>query len=162
MLRAVLMVSIISAALICPLSAQRGGGGGGRGGGSGMPGGGAPGMGMANRVNKAEQVAKELKIEKQMGDVENIFNDAQKKYSALLTSPAGQALQQMLNAELKGADTSALTKQVTDLESQLVGIEAEALAKVMTLADAKQKNKAAKVFGLMAGMFDKGDWKNRP
>ncbi len=156
MVRGVFIGLVISAALICPASAQRGGGGRMP---EGIPGGGFAG---AQRVNKAEVIAKELKIENKMADIEGIFNAAQKQYTAVLNPTLNNAIQQMLNANLKGADVTALSKQAATLEAQLTTIEADALSKVLALADAKQKTKATKIFSMMSGMFDKGDWKNRP
>jgi hypothetical protein len=155
MVRGVFIGLVISAALICPASAQRGGGRMPE----GVPGGGFAG---AQRVNKAEVIAKELKIENKMADIEGIFNAAQKQYNAVLNPSLNNAIQQMLNADLKGADASAMSKQTAALEAQLTNIEADALSKVLALADAKQKTKATKIFSMMSGMFEKGDWKNRP
>jgi hypothetical protein len=155
MVRGVFIGLVISAALIGPASAQRGGGRMP----DGIPGG---GFSAPQRVNKAELIAKELKLETKVADIESILNDAQKQYSAILNPSLNTAVQQMLNANLKGADASAMTKQVAGLEAQLTAIEADALSKVLALADAKQKTKATKIFTLMSGMFEKGDWKTRP
>ena len=156
MVRAVFIGLVISAALIAPASAQQRGGGRMP---EGIPGG---NFSAPQRVNKAEQIAKELKIEKKTADVENIFNEAQKQYTAVLNPSLNNVIQQMLNADLKGADASAMSKQAAGMEAQLTAIEADALAKVLALAEAKQKTKAVKIFGMMSGIFDKGDWKTRP
>jgi hypothetical protein len=49
-------------------------------------------------------------------------------------------------------------KNITDLFAQVVGIEADAIAKVMAKLDNKQKEKAAKLFD-MSGLFLSGNWK---
>lgn len=160
MFRSVVLGIALFAVALAPASAQRGGGG--RGGGGQGPDAGSMPFPRPAAVNKAEQVAKELKIEAKMKDVEEIFNEAQRQYNAIMNPGAGQVRTQLLNAIANGADTSALAKQTAGLESQFAAVEADALAKVLALADAKQKTKAVKVFDIMNGMFNRGDWKNRP
>jgi Spy/CpxP family protein refolding chaperone len=143
MLRKCLIAAALSAALAFVASAQRGGGGGFGGGGF---------------QDKSETIAKELKLSKeQKAEVDAILDEAQKQTTPLVAKiREGRA--NFIDSTMGDKPVEPALKNITELYAQAVGIEVDAIAKVMAKLDGKQKEKAAKVFD-MSGMFLSGSWR---
>ncbi len=128
--------------------AQRGGGGGmGRGGGMG---GGFP---MAAPASKADEIAKELKLNKdQKAELETILNEARTQAQPLVKQ-IDDARVLIVQAYVAKQPSDEAVKKLAAVHAQMVAVEAGALAKILAKLPDKQKAKAPKAFELMAGMF---------
>ncbi len=128
--------------------AQRGGGGMGRGGG-GMP----MGFPGAARTSKADDIAKELKLNKdQKAELETILNEARTQAMPLLKQvEAGRVA--IVQAHIQKQAPDEAVKNLAAADAQMVALEASVLAKIVAKLDDKQKAKAPKAFELMSGIF---------
>jgi hypothetical protein len=113
----------------------------------------------ASAATKADAFAKELKLKgPQKAEVETLFDEAQKQ-SAAIMQQVNAMRTNLLNLNVAGQDTAAAVKNLAALDAQLLGIEADTLTKVLAKADPKQRSKAPKLFDMMSGMFQAGDWR---
>jgi hypothetical protein len=143
MLRKFLMAVGLSTALALVAPAQPPGGGGF--GGRGFP-------------DKSETITKELKLSKeQKTEVDAILDEAQKQTAPLLVK-IRDGRTAFIDSTMGTKPVEPALKNITDVYAQVVGVELDAIAKVMAKLDAKQKEKAAKVFD-MSGMFLTGNWR---
>jgi hypothetical protein len=149
MLRKIWFAAVLTAAVTTVAYAQ--GRGGGAPGGFGGPGGFGP-------RDTSEVLAKELKLtDQQKPEVFAILDEGQKQTSALLTK-IRDGRTAFIDSTMGSKPVEPALKNITDLFAQVIGIEADAIAKVMAKLDNKQKEKAAKVFD-MSGLFLSGNWK---
>ncbi len=159
MMRRVLVVAVIGVALTSIAAAQRGGGGGGGGrgggGGEGLP----PLVAGAVRVTKAEAITKELKLTAEQGTAVEAILDAAQKQSTAVMDQYHEIQQNLVNAVLGGKDTAELEKALAASQTQVTGIEVDALGKIVGKLDDKQKPKAPKLLEMISGIFRDGNWR---
>ena len=159
MIRRVLMAAALTALLVPLGFAQRGGGGGGgMGGGEGMGGGGMRG-GRGPQVDKAETIANDLKLTaEQKTAMVAIMDGAQKQIEPILAKIVAEK-HQILEVSVEGKDSGEETKQLAELNAQVLGFEVDAFTQTLAKLDAKQKSKSPKLFEDMQGMFNaQGGW----
>ena len=152
MFRKLLTGTVLLAVAASGAFAQRGGGGGGRSGGGG---GGFGGFGQS-RTSKPDEIAKELKLNKdQKAELPMILDEARKQ-----AQPVAEQIQQgrlaIVAAHIAGQPPDELVQKLAAADAQMLSIEASTLAKILAKMDEKQKAKAnaAKAFEAMSGMFD--------
>ena len=159
LLAAVVAVGLANAQPGGGMGEGMGGGGGSRGGMSGDRMGEGMGGSMPRRMSKLELFAEKLKLKSdQKAQVEQIFSAAAEK-AAPVRDQLNKGRQVIASAMLSKASDDDIKKlfiEYTGVESQMLGIEAEAFGKVYALLKPNQQGKAAQAFELMAGMFSGG------
>jgi hypothetical protein len=156
----ILLTAIASATLVLAQGGgDMGGGGGGmgRGGGGGgdMGGGGSP-MGRAAKPSQGEQLVSKLKLNKdQTNETETILQNGLQE-----ATPVRQQLAQARQAlagylvDGKADEADKALKAYTDLQTQMIVVEAKSFQKIYALLKPNQTSKAGEAFDLMGGIFD--------
>ena len=127
------------------------------GGGGGGFGGGFPGRGPM--ADKSQALTDEFKLTPvQKTQLEAIFDDAQKQISPLVKQATDEQ-DRLLAAAMKGADAAASVQKLAAIRAQIKNAEVDAFNKALAVFDSKQKQKAAKLYTMIAGMFVGGNWR---
>ena len=162
MIRKLFVVSAIFFMATALAFAQRGGGGGGDmgGGGGGMGGGGGFGGGRGGGgADKLNTLATELKLlPAQQTALIEIFDAAQNATKPLIQQATAEQ-NVMVSLEIKGQDSAGEVAKLAAIRSQIKMIEVDAFNKTLAKLDDKQKQKAAKLYELMEGMFSGQNWR---
>jgi Spy/CpxP family protein refolding chaperone len=117
-----------------------------------------PGRGFPGAIDNSEGIARELKLsDAQKAEVNAILDQAQKQ-TLPLVAKIREGRTAFIDSTMGDKPVDATLQNITDVYAQVIGIEADAMAKVMAKLDDKQKQKAAKVF-TMSGLFLSGDWR---
>ena len=156
MLVRILAIMALAASLA---TAQRGGGGGGMGGGmgddSGM-GGMGPGVLMRRPQSPQEKLLDKLKLNKdQREEATKILAAANEQAAPTreLLNKGRTVIANHITGKGSEDDLKKIMAEYTAIDATMVGIEADAFAKICALLKPNQRAKAAPAFELMAGMF---------
>ncbi len=143
MLRTAFTVMALAAVMASGAFAQRGGGGGMRGGGFGG------GFGAPNRPSKSEEIAKELKFNKdQKAELEAILNEARAQAQPL-AAQINDGRVAIVQANVGNQPPDEAIKKMAAINTQMLAIEASTFAKIMAKVEPKQKSKAPRAFELL-------------
>lgn len=157
MIRRIVFVGVMAAAVAVTAAAQGHGGGGGRGG-SRMDDS-IPGMG-AQRINRMDLLERMLTLNKdQRKEVRNIM-DAGQKDAAPLRDQMTKARAEVAAAVESGKPDAVdqAVKSYAGLETKMAAIEMKAFAEIYKLLDADQQQKTAPAFQMMHGVFGGKNW----
>ena len=142
-----------------------GGGGGGMGDGMSADGGGMGEGGMLPNaprvVNRIDILAEELKLDKdQKKKVKTILDEAQKEANPLREqlAKARLAIGEAIQSGKSQDDIKPLVNGEAVLESQMVGIELNAFAKIYKGLESEQRSQTRGLFQMMKGIFDGKNW----
>jgi Spy/CpxP family protein refolding chaperone len=156
---------LLTGALACALlpAQGRGGGGGmgeegGMGGGSGRGDMGAPANFGAPRINRLDMMTNLLKLEKEQKKEVKAIMDEGSKEAAPLREQMAKARVKIGECVKAGSGQEEAVKSYADLESQMAAVELKSFAKIYKLLDADQKQRTARVYQMMSGVFKGKNW----